>query len=82
MIRTALILSVTVLLAQPGMAASEALPRTSWGDPDLSGLWSNETLTPFERREGDPEFISPEAADAARKRIEALRHRTVPQEKK
>lgn len=73
MIRTALILSVTVLLTQPGTAASEALPRTSWGDPDLSGLWSNETLTPFERREGDPEFISPEAADAARKRIEALR---------
>ena len=24
-------------------------PRTSWGEPDLQGQWTNETLTPFER---------------------------------
>jgi hypothetical protein len=24
-------------------------PRTSWGDPDLQGTWTNETITPFER---------------------------------
>lgn len=23
--------------------------RTAWGDPDLQGTWTNETLTPFER---------------------------------
>lgn len=28
------------------------LPRTAWGDPDLSGVWTNETITPFERPEG------------------------------
>src|ERR1700676_5087492 len=24
-------------------------PRTSWGDPDLQGVWSFATLTPLER---------------------------------
>jgi hypothetical protein len=24
-------------------------PRTPWGDPDLQGLWTNATVTPFER---------------------------------
>ncbi|MEO8256674.1 MAG: hypothetical protein ABI868_04935 [Acidobacteriota bacterium] len=24
-------------------------PRTPWGDPDLQGLWSNQTSTPLER---------------------------------
>jgi hypothetical protein len=24
-------------------------PRTAWGDPDLQGTWTNETITPFER---------------------------------
>jgi hypothetical protein len=23
--------------------------RTAWGDPDLQGIWTNETITPFER---------------------------------
>ncbi len=27
-------------------------PRTAWGDPDLGGVWTNETITPFERPEG------------------------------
>jgi hypothetical protein len=26
-----------------------SLPRTPWGDPDLQGLWTNATITPFER---------------------------------
>ena len=24
-------------------------PRTAWGDPDLQSIWTNETITPFER---------------------------------
>src|SRR5262252_5039164 len=24
-------------------------PHTPWGDPDLQGIWTNETITPFER---------------------------------
>ena len=51
------------------------LPRTAWGDPDLSGIWSNESLTPFERPEGAPEFISEDAAEAARQRIAQARAR-------
>ncbi len=26
------------------------MPRTSWGDPDLQGVWDYRTITPFERR--------------------------------
>ncbi len=33
-------------------AAGWELPRTSYGDPDLQGNWTNVTLTPFEREEG------------------------------
>ena len=29
--------------------AGWVLPRTPWGDPDLQGVWTNETITPFER---------------------------------
>jgi hypothetical protein len=25
------------------------VPRTPWGHPDLEGLWTNATLTPFQR---------------------------------
>src|SRR3954471_5440754 len=38
--------------------------RTAWGDPDLQGTWTNETITPFERPAalaGKP-FLSPEEA--------------------
>src|SRR5882672_1208668 len=27
----------------------DTTPRTSWGDPDLQGIWTNTTTTPFER---------------------------------
>ena len=35
-------------LAQ-GPGRSWSSPRTSFGDPDLQGTWTNETITPFER---------------------------------
>src|SRR3954470_7686912 len=37
-------------------------PRTSWGDPDLQGVWDYRTITPFERRAelGDREFYTDE----------------------
>ena len=40
-------------------------PRTADGQPDLQGLWNNTTITPFERRPGQPEFITEEDAVAA-----------------
>ena len=27
------------------------LPRTPWGDPDLQGVWNNNTIVPLERPE-------------------------------
>ncbi|MBN1240161.1 MAG: hypothetical protein JXB36_16775 [Gammaproteobacteria bacterium] len=40
--------------------------RTSWGDPDLQGSWSNATLTPLQRPAelGDKAFFTPEEAAA------------------
>jgi len=39
-------------------------PLTSWGDPDLQGIYSSATITPFERPAelGDKEFFTPEEA--------------------
>ncbi len=48
--------------AEPYMA-----PRTAWGDPDLQGIWSNTTSTPFERPAefGEREFLTDEEFAAA-----------------
>ena len=36
---------------QPQSAETWTMPRTSWGAPDLQGIWTNATLTPMERPE-------------------------------
>ena len=45
--------------ADPGQAL-----RTPWGDPDLQGIWSGETLTPLQRpaRFADKAVLTPEEA--------------------
>ena len=43
-----LLLTVIALLA-PVSATAQTQLRVSWGDPDLQGIWTNETITPFER---------------------------------
>ena len=48
---------VVALIAQTPAAGQSAPPagdawthpRTPWGDPDLQAIWTNETITPFER---------------------------------
>ena len=49
-------LSVLLLVQAPVAAQSQGVaaenwtpPRTLWGAPDLEGVWTNETITPFER---------------------------------
>ncbi len=37
------------VLATIPLAAQWKAGRTAWGDPDLQGMWTNETITPFER---------------------------------
>ena len=64
--------ALTVVLAAAGAEAQT--PRTSWGDPDLQGLWSNATLTPLQRPAelAGKEFFTPEEAAAyVGERIEA-----------
>jgi hypothetical protein len=43
-------------------AAPYPVPRTSWGDPDLQGVWDYRTITPMERRPelGDRAFYTDE----------------------
>ena len=48
------LLTATVLLRPAVLAAQTpsrtyAPPKTSWGDPDLQGIFTNATVTPFER---------------------------------
>src|SRR5687768_18559809 len=44
---TLLVLSAIALAAQGTPAYTP--PKTPWGEPDLQGIWSGETLTPIER---------------------------------
>ena len=48
-------------------AGPYAAPRTVWGDPDLQGIWSNTTSTPFERPAefGERELLTDEEFAAA-----------------
>lgn len=57
------------------------LPRTTWGAPDLQGVWSNESLTPFERSAqfADKEFFTAEEArNLAERKAAALAQDAAP----
>ena len=67
-----LILALLWAIAVPGTAPSASaqdrtsdapaweVPRTPEGRPDLQGNWTNQTLTPIQRRPGDPPRYTPE----------------------
>src|SRR5271154_7155727 len=40
---------LTIASVLPGQTAAKAVPRTPDGHPDLTGIWTNATLTPLER---------------------------------
>jgi hypothetical protein len=68
-------ITLTMLLVMPAlvMAQGRGAPRTAWGDPDLSGLWTNATLTLLQRPPelaGKEFFTAEEAAQFERTRIE------------
>ncbi|MCY3842337.1 MAG: hypothetical protein OXH69_02215, partial [Acidobacteria bacterium] len=56
--------AIIALAAAP--AAAQTL-RTTWGDPDLQGIWDFRTITPLERPEdlGDKAFLTVEEAAEA-----------------
>ena len=71
------VLGYALILAAvtPSLAADWTLPRTEWGAPDLQGLWTNTTLTPFERPPalGDQEFLTEEeVAEAESNRADLI----------
>ncbi len=50
-------------LLSPAAAQQWVMPRTPEGHPDLQGTWTNVTLTPFQRAEGQgPVFTADEVA--------------------
>ena len=63
------LLALVLLIAGVGAAAAQAragraAPHTPWGDPDLQGTWTNETLTSFERPAAlaNKPFLTPQEA--------------------
>ena len=65
--RVVAIIVATLLLASVGatFAADDwTMPRTPWGHPDLQGVFTNTTLTPFERPTalGEKAFLTEEEA--------------------
>jgi len=70
-------LGLASLTAQNGAGSSYTPPRTSWGDPDLQGVYtnSNEYATPLERpKEFDGKRLSDlSAEDVARARQQATK---------
>ena len=70
------VLTLTLLAIVP--VSSQEAPQTSWGTPDLQGVWDFRSITPLERPEdlADQVFLSEEEAanleQAAVNRIEEL----------
>ncbi|MEZ6030586.1 MAG: hypothetical protein R3C46_12660 [Hyphomonadaceae bacterium] len=65
---TAFLAIVAAFAASPAVAQETyTAPRTSLGQPDLQGVWTNETTTRFERppEMGDRLIMTPEEAAAA-----------------
>ena len=58
------VLSAPAFLAQIPAKNAWTPPRTSWGDPDLQGVWNNATSTPLERpdRAGGKSVLNDEEA--------------------
>ena len=59
-ITAGVLLGIAVAIAPPG-AQAQKNPRTSWGDPDISGAYAEFTTAPLERdaKLGDKEFFTP-----------------------
>jgi hypothetical protein len=59
---TACVVPATAQAPADAATPAYALPRTSWGDPDLQGVWDYRTITPLERRPelGDRAFYTDE----------------------
>ena len=71
------------VVVAPAFADNWQTPLLPWGAPDLQGVWSNETLTPFERptNQANKAFFTAEEARAlAERKIAALQRDAAPVE--
>ncbi len=60
-------------LLSPAAAQQWVMPRTPEGHPDLQGNWTNVTLTPFQRAEGQgPVFTADEVAQREQGAVDRL----------
>ena len=63
-------LAAAAVLVQPDAARTQTTsgdwepPLTAHGHPDLQGNWTNQTLTPFERPEGQGPVLNPDEVTA------------------
>ena len=55
---------VTLGVAQAQDGGAWVMPRTPDGHPDLQGNWTNGTITPIERPEGQERVLTPEQVAA------------------
>jgi hypothetical protein len=64
-LRLAIVIAAVCLTGQAAETQKYTAPRTPWGDPDLQGLWSNQTSTPLQRPDAlrDKETLSSEEAE-------------------
>ena len=69
----ALVAASFVSACAAGQSGPAAL-RTSWGDPDLQGIWNNPFVTPLERPQefGTREFLTKEEIAAAEQKLVEL----------
>ncbi len=69
------VFAATIALATASAApgAGYKAPRTSFGDPDLQGLWTNASITTLERPQGVKNLVlSPQEAKAVEARYKAM----------
>jgi hypothetical protein len=73
---TALVVSAVVLV-MPAMVTAQANLETSWGEPDLQGIWTVETDTPLQRspKFGNREFFTAAERDELDKERAAMMRR-------
>jgi hypothetical protein len=66
--------------AASGTAPAAAALKTPWGEPDLQGIWTDETDTPFQR---SPKFANQEFfTEAQRAELDQLRSASLGREKR
>jgi hypothetical protein len=71
----ALVVAAAIVLVRLASAEAKGAPRTSWGEPDLQGIWTYEFDTPLQRsaRYGNREFFTDqEEAELDKQRLALL----------